>query len=133
VPEPSAVLPAIHDPSVTTFTSPLHAIDYILDHRVDLVIADYRMPQMDGASFIARVKECQPDAARLILSACADFDGIVRAINDPGIFRFVSKPCSDHELKAAIADALAHRELSLENRRRANQVRAQRRYHAPAT
>ena len=121
-----AALPDIPDVSVTTLTSPLQAIDYIRDHRVDLVISDYRMPEMDGATFLTRVKELQPDAARIILSACADVDGIARAVNDAGIFRFVSKPWSDHDLKGAIVDVLAHRNLQLENRRLANEVRNQR-------
>jgi len=120
------MLPAIPDPSVTTFTSPLEAIDYLRDHPVDLVVSDYRMPDMDGATFLTRVKTLRPDTARIILSACADLDGISRAINDAGIFRFVSKPWSDPELKAAIVDVLAFRSLQIENRRLANEVRQQR-------
>jgi response regulator RpfG family c-di-GMP phosphodiesterase len=120
------MLPAIPDPSVTTLASPLEAIDYLRDHPVDLVISDFRMPDMDGATFLTRVKEIRPDAARIILSACADLDGIARAINDAGIFRFVTKPWSDPELKAAIVDVLAFRSLQLENRRLANEVRQQR-------
>ena len=53
-------------------------------------------------------------------------DGIARANNDAGIFRFVTKPWSDPELKAAIVDVLAFRSLQLENRRLANEVRQQR-------
>ena len=120
------MLPAIPDPSVTAFTSPLEAIDYLRDHPVDLVISDYRMPDMDGATLLTRVKALRPDTARIILSACADLDGIARAINDAGIFRFVSKPWSDPELKAAIVDVLAFRSLQVENRRLANEVRQQR-------
>ena len=120
------MLPAIPDPSVTAFTSPLEAIDYLRDHPVDLVISDFRMPDMDGATFLTRVKALRPDTARIILSACADLDGIARAINEAGIFRFVSKPWSDPELKAAIVDVLAFRGLQLENRRLANEVRQQR-------
>jgi len=120
------MLPAIPDPSVTAFTSPLDAIDYLRDHPVDLVISDFRMPDMDGATFLTRVKALRPDTARIILSACADLDGIARAINEAGIFRFVSKPWSDPELKAAIVDVLAYRSLQLENRRLANEVRQQR-------
>jgi len=120
------MLPAIPDPSVTAFTSPLEAIDYLRDHPVDLVISDFRMPDMDGATFLTRVKALRPDTARIILSACADLDGIARAINEAGIFRFVSKPWSDPELKAAIVDVLAFRSLQLENRRLANEVRHQR-------
>ncbi|MEP6679192.1 MAG: response regulator, partial [Betaproteobacteria bacterium] len=85
-----------------------------------------RMPEMDGAAFLTRVKEIRPDTARIILSACADLDGIARAINDAGIFRFVTKPWSDPELKGAIVDVLAFRGLQLENRRLANEVRRQR-------
>jgi two-component system, probable response regulator PhcQ len=122
----SAIPPAIPDLTITTFTSPLQALSYVTDHRVDLVISDYRMPDMDGAVFLTRVKELQPDSARIILSACTDMDGIVRAINHAGIFRFVSKPWSDHDLKAAIIDVLAHRQLLLDNRRLADEVRTQR-------
>ena len=122
----AAILPAIPNPSVTTLTSPVEALNYIGTHPVDLVISDYRMPDMDGAAFLARVKEQQPDAARIIMSACSDIDGIVRAVNHAGIFRFVSKPWSDPDLKAAILEVLAHRDLLLENRRLADEVRLQR-------
>ena len=122
----SAIPPALPDPSVTTFTSPLAALAHVAKHKIDLVISDYRMPEMDGAVFLTRVKEVQPDAARIILSACTDMDGIIRAINHAGIFRFVSKPWSDHDLKAAIIEVLAHRNLLLENRRLADELRSQR-------
>jgi two-component system, probable response regulator PhcQ len=108
------------------FTSPIEALAHVREHPVDLVISDYRMPDMDGASFLASVKERQPDAARIIMSACSDIDGIVRAVNHAGIFRFVSKPWSDPDLKAAIIEVLAHRGLLLENRRLADELRAQR-------
>ncbi len=120
-----AILPAIPDPSISTFTSPIDALDYVDRHPVDLVVSDYRMPDMDGATFLARVKERQPDAARIIMSACSDIDGIVRAVNHAGIFRFVSKPWSDPDLKAAITEVLSHRALLLENRRLADEVRVQ--------
>jgi response regulator RpfG family c-di-GMP phosphodiesterase len=120
-----AAMPAIPDPHVVTFTSPHDAIDYVRSHTVDVVISDYRMPEMDGATFLTMVKKLQPDAARMVLSAFADLDGIVRAINDAGIFRFVAKPWSDTDLRASIIQVLEHRHLLLENRRLADQVRRQ--------
>ena len=122
----AAVMPAIHNPSIATFTSAPEALDYLDDHEVDIVISDYRMPDMDGASFLACVKERHPDTARIIMSACSDIDGIVRAVNHAGIFRFVSKPWSDPDLKATILEVLAHRRLLIENRELADEVRAQR-------
>jgi response regulator RpfG family c-di-GMP phosphodiesterase len=122
----AAILPAIPEPSITTFTSPVDALAYLSEHRVDIVISDYRMPEMDGASFLAKVKARHPDAARIIMSACSDIDGIVRAVNQAGIFRFVSKPWTDPDLKATIIEVLAHRRLLIENRELADEVRAQR-------
>lgn len=122
----AAILPALPEPSITTFTSPADALAHLDAHHVDIVISDYRMPEMDGASFLAKVRARHPDTARIIMSACSDIDGIVRAVNHAGIFRFVSKPWSDTDLKAAILEVLAHRALLLENRRLADEVRAQR-------
>jgi response regulator RpfG family c-di-GMP phosphodiesterase len=120
-----AAAPALDDPQVTTFTSPLLAIEFVREHPVDLVISDYRMPEMDGVSMLTRIKELQPDAARIIISACTDMDGIIRAINVAGIFRFVSKPWSDEDLKFTILEVLAHRNLLIENRVLADEVRRQ--------
>jgi two-component system probable response regulator PhcQ len=118
-----AAPPALPDPTLTAFTSPIEALEHVGNHPVDLVISDYRMPVMDGVTFLTRVRELQPDAARIILSAYADMEAIVRAVNEAGIFRFVSKPWSDTELKAVVAQVLAHRDLLVENRRLADEVR----------
>ena len=85
----AAAPPVLHDLELTTFTSPMEALEHAAHHRIDLVISDYRMPGMDGVSFLTRVAALQPDSARIILSAYADMEGIVRAINEAGIFRFV--------------------------------------------
>ena len=67
--------------------------------------------------------ELQPDAARLILSGYADLNGLIGAINDAGITRFISKPWNDYELIATLGQVLTLRELTLENQRLADQVR----------
>ena len=118
--------PAVPDPDVTTFTSPVEALTYLRDHPVDLVISDFRMPEMDGASFLTKARALQPHTARIIISAYADIDGIMRAINDAGIFQFVSKPWSDHELKTAIVQVLGYRALQIENQQLADEIRRQR-------
>jgi len=110
---------------VFTFTDPGEALVYLRARNADLVISDFRMPAMDGATFLTHVKALRPDTARVILSACTDMPGIVRAINDAGIFRFVAKPWSDTDLRATIISVLDHRAMQLENRRLADELRAQ--------
>ena len=91
----------------------------------DLVLSDYRMPVMDGVDFLTRLKATQPDTMRLILSGYSDLKALLQAINEAEIHRFISKPWNDYELKSTIALALAHRATRLENKRLADQVRAQ--------
>jgi len=108
---------------VDAFSSPETALKSARHEDYDLIISDYRMPVMDGIEFLTAVKAIQPDAARLILSGYADLNALLRAVNEVGVERFIAKPWNDYELLSAIAQALAHRELLLENRNLANLVR----------
>ena len=112
-------------PDIETFISASQAIARVKRMPVDLVISDYRMPEMSGVEFLSEVVQTQPDVARIILSGNADLDAVVDAINKVQIFRFVGKPWHDFELKAAVVQALAARTLVLENRRLADLVRVQ--------
>jgi DNA-binding NtrC family response regulator len=111
---------------VEIFTSPLQALQRAEDGvAFDLVISDYRMPEMDGVAFLKAFRQIQPDAERLILSGYADLEALVGAINEAQIFRFVSKPWHDYELKSAVTQALAHHDLLRDNQQLADQVRLQ--------
>jgi DNA-binding NtrC family response regulator len=109
--------------SIDTFSSPEEALNKARHTAYDLVLSDYRMPGMNGVQFLKALREIQPDAARLILSGYADLNGLIAAINEAGISRFISKPWNDYELVSAIGHALAVRDLTLENQRLADQVR----------
>jgi response regulator RpfG family c-di-GMP phosphodiesterase len=108
---------------VHAFASPLAALEAAQEAEFDLFMSDYRMPEMDGIEFLKAAKALQPDAARLILSGYADLNLLQRAVNEVGIARFIGKPWNDYELMSAIAQALAHRALLLENRQLANLMR----------
>lgn len=110
-------------PEIRTFTSPVEALEFARLYPIDLVISDYRMPAMDGVAFLKAFREHQPDAARLILSGYADLNGLIGAINEAQIQRFLSKPWNDYELVTAVAQALAYRRLLLENRELADRQR----------
>lgn len=114
-----------YDLKVETFISPKAALERAAQINFDLALVDYRMPEMDGIELLRRLRELQPDMARLILSGYADLNALVRAINEVEIYRFMAKPWNDYELVATIGQALHNRILMLENRDLADQVRVE--------
>jgi response regulator RpfG family c-di-GMP phosphodiesterase len=80
-----------------------------------VVISDMRMPAMNGAQFLAKVREQEPDTVRMILSGHADLEATIAAVNEGHIYRFLTKPCPTDHLLAAVEDALnQHRLLTAE-------------------
>lgn len=110
---------------IEAFSSADEALQYALHNKVDLVLSDYRMPRKDGVAFLKELKAIQPDAARLILSGYADLNAVIGAINEAQIYRFINKPWNDYELVSSLAQALAHRDLMLENQRLADRARVE--------
>lgn len=75
---------------------------------VQIVISDYRMPQMNGIDFLQEVYRSWPDTVRIVLSGFADMSAIVDAINEGHIYQLIAKPWDDEKLKATISKALDH-------------------------
>ncbi len=59
---------------------------------VAILLADYRMPEMDGVAFLERAMDLAPTARRVLLTAYADTDAAIRAINDVDLDRYLLKP-----------------------------------------
>ena len=76
-------------------------------HSIDLVISDARMPGMSGATLLAEVQRSWPDCLRVLLTGYADITTTIKAINEGQIYRYISKPWDDHELRSVIRQALA--------------------------
>lgn len=110
---------------IECFTSPNEALERARHTAFDLVISDYRMPEMDGVEFLSQVIEIQPDIARMVISGYADLQAVIAAINKVHIFRFIQKPWEVYELETSIRQALEYRQLILDNRELADLVRVQ--------
>ena len=78
---------------------------------------------MNGVQFLKEFRAIQPDTPRVILSGYADLNGLINAINEAGISRFISKPWNDYELVSTVGQLLTLSELTRENERLADQVR----------
>ncbi len=111
--------------AVLTADNVSQALDLLREHHVQLVISDQRMPEMSGVEFLQKVKDISSDTVRVILSGYADVNIIVDSINQGEVFRFLTKPWNDDELRAAIRQCLTHHDIMCQNRRLHDQIRVQ--------
>ncbi len=80
-----------------------------------VIMSDMRMPGMNGAALLARVREVAPSSVRILLTGHSDFNSAVEAVNEGQIFRFLSKPCPpDTLIKTLWAGVDQHRLLTME-------------------
>ena len=97
------------DVVVEAFADPAAALARARAVDVAVAVADYRMPGMNGIAFLRALRAVRPLATRLMLTASADIDTAVMAVNSAELFRFIRKPW-DQSLRRAVADALARHE-----------------------
>lgn len=102
---------------------PLEALDILKERTVHLIMSDYRMPALDGITFLRSAMKLQPDAIRIVLSGYAESSVIIAAINDGGIYKFITKPWEDDLLRVEVRHALERYELGSTNRRLLEDIR----------
>ncbi len=84
---------------------------------VQVVIADYRMPGLNGVEFLKAVCRRWPETVRIVLSGYADTAAVVDAVNEGQIYKFISKPWDERDLKHTVANAMERYRLVMENSR----------------
>ncbi len=93
------------DYRLATYTSPIEALQGIEQCHFDLVISDYLMPEMDGITFLAKVKEKRPLIPRILLTGYADKENAIKAINNVGL-SYIEKPWDNEDLRLIIRNGL---------------------------
>ena len=81
------------------------ALALLGNNEVQVILSDQRMPEMSGTDFLAQVKVLYPDTIRMVLSGHADLKTVTEAINRGAIYRFLTKPWDDRELRDHIREA----------------------------
>ncbi|MFZ5896130.1 MAG: response regulator [Myxococcota bacterium] len=102
------------DYSVLKTESGERALDLISrEPDIAVVITDHRMPRMNGDEFLARLGE-SIDSTRILVTGFADLSGVIRAVNDGGIFAYVTKPWDDEDLRLKVKRGVEHYRLTRE-------------------
>ena len=91
---------------VLTMNSPESALETIRNEPVDVAVADFMMPAMDGIEFLRRAREIRPAASRVLLTGYADVQNAIRAINEAGLYYYLEKPWDNDRLKLVIRNSV---------------------------
>lgn len=101
------------------------ALELMQRVRVQVIISDMRMPEMNGAEFLAQAAKLQPDCYRILMTGYADLASTVQAINLGKIHRYVQKPWNNQELQTLVDEGLEMYRLIRANKQLTAQVAKQ--------
>lgn len=92
------------------------AIEILETHKIKLLLVDYKMPKEDGISFVLRIKDKYPDLVFILVTAFADLETAVKAMNLNIFYQFVQKPWDYNELKLILKNAIEKHDLQIEKK-----------------
>jgi len=96
-------------------TNGQEALEIMEGRDVSVLIADFRMPEMDGMELLKVAKEKYPATIRMMISGHANITILLKAINENIIYKFITKPWKDsEELKSIVQQAINYYNLRRE-------------------
>ena len=85
------------------------ALELMEKEHFDVIVSDMRMPGMDGAELLEKVRKGHPDVVRIVLSGHSEMEAVVKTLGS--VHQYLSKPCEASKLKEVISRALLLRNI----------------------
>ena len=101
---------------VSKATNGREALAFLETECPDLILSDYRMPDMDGIELFKTSQAICPDTMRILLTAHGDLKVTMKAINEANVYKFITKPWNNNDLIVTIQRALEHHDLIVQQR-----------------
>jgi DNA-binding NtrC family response regulator len=101
---------------ILSANSGVQALEVLAQHKVDVIITDQRMPGMTGVEMLRTVKDLYPDTIRIVLSGYTELQSVTDAINEGAVYRFLTKPWDDAQLREQVFKAFEQHDLVEQNR-----------------
>jgi response regulator RpfG family c-di-GMP phosphodiesterase len=116
---------------VLTASSGTEALELLSRHDISLIISDQRMPGLTGIEFLKQAAQMRPQTVRIILTGYTDVNDLVEAINSGVVYKYITKPWVNSDLRQTVKRAIEHFEvtkdqhlMTLENTRLASRLKA---------
>lgn len=92
-------------------------LDIMQANNISLVVSDMRMPEMNGAQFLEEVYSKWPSTIRILLTGYSEISSTIDAINKGNIYKYISKPWEENDLKQTVRNALESKKIEQERDR----------------
>ncbi len=109
---------------VVTAESGGEALSLLEQHDVALMISDQRMPEMTGIELMKRTVSLRPQMVKILLTGYTDVSALIEALNSGLVYRYLTKPWDNDELRLTVSRALEYFEtvksrhlVSMDNQR----------------
>lgn len=96
--------------TILTASSGAEGLELLAQHSVGVIVSDQRMPEMSGVEFLSRARVMHPDTMRIVLSGYTEVNTITEAVNKGAVYKFLTKPWEDDELREVIRNAFLRHE-----------------------
>jgi response regulator RpfG family c-di-GMP phosphodiesterase len=107
---------------IVTANNGQEALEALKSGPVDVIVTDQRMPGMTGVEFLRLAKESYPDTVRIVLSGYTELQSVTDAVNEGAVYKFLTKPWDDGQLRGHVAEAFKRKEMADENLRLQQQL-----------
>lgn len=101
---------------VHTAISGEEGLKVLQEKSIQVIITDQRMPEMTGIEFLIQVLERDKEPMRMLLTGYSDINAVIDSINKGQVYRYLTKPWNEDELRSAIESAYEVYALRRENK-----------------
>jgi len=107
------VLERLFRPAYRVVTAPsgAEALALLEKHDVALLISDQRMPEMTGIELMTKTVDIRPHMVKILLTGYTDVSAIIAALNSGLVYRYLTKPWNNDDLRLTVSRALEHYEM----------------------
>jgi signal transduction histidine kinase len=82
------------------------ALRLVSENEIAVILTDQRMPGLSGVELLKRVKVQRPDTIRMLITAYTDMGVVVEAINEGHVYRYVTKPYNEDDLRNTLRQGI---------------------------
>ncbi|MGB1075408.1 MAG: response regulator [Flavobacteriales bacterium] len=86
-------------------SEPTDAVRILREHPIEVIISDQKMPTLSGVEFFELITPDHPEPVRMLLTGYADIDAVIDAINKGQVYKYISKPWNEAELRRLVEEA----------------------------